>query len=542
VKRKRIIAGIAGGFLALMLVLLFFSNTILNSTLPVVRSQSVMGGAITPAVGGSGVVESVGEAFFSAESNLTVLEVLIPVGEMVTVGTPLLRVEYTDDGTLDQLRSQLKQAQDSYDRAVITAETPQGSGNGALLQQMQNSLNQAQLDLERCNTYLNLRAALDRKLETAEEQLAEAQKAYSEGTDAARAECSAAEQAYTDAEAARQLAEANAAYAESLYERDPGQEAQYLEAKAALDESAASVNESQNALYTARQTLDGLERQYSPALEAAQQAAADLQTESLELEQEYAGCTDRVQCENAVLSAQSSLASFHDGLAAAEISGELQQMDLKGQEETIAELEDKIAEIEEALGERTVSAKADGVLQAVLVREGDVCPAGTPLLEMENTADRYRVQVTVPKEEGAALSVGDTAAISGTELQRAVLEEIADGPTEEELLLTFSLGGDAASPGDTVTIRMSLRGDRYDTLVPNSALYEDVSGTFVYKLERSSSALGTRMKAERVLVTVLASDDQYSAVEGDLYAGETVILYASQPLSDGQQVRMEELG
>jgi hypothetical protein len=55
-----------------------------------------------------------------------------------------------------------------------------------------------------------------------------------------------------------------------------------------------------------------------------------------------------------------------------------------------------------------------------------------------------------------------------------------------------------------------------------------------------SSPLGNRYFAKRVDVTVLASDDKYTAVSGELFGSEYVITTSTSPIESGTQVRLAE--
>ena len=56
--KKEMIKNVAIVFLAVLLVLTFFSNTIMNFSLPEVNAQYVTGGNINEKIRGSGIVEA----------------------------------------------------------------------------------------------------------------------------------------------------------------------------------------------------------------------------------------------------------------------------------------------------------------------------------------------------------------------------------------------------------------------------------------------------------------------------------------------------
>ena len=76
--------------------------------------------------------------------------------------------------------------------------------------------------------------------------------------------------------------------------------------------------------------------------------------------------------------------------------------------------------------------------------------------------------------------------------------------------------------------------------MPNSAIREDSNGKFVLVVESKSSPLGNRYIATRADITVIASDDNSSAIQGALYGNEFVITTSTKPIEAGQQVRLVE--
>ena len=84
------------------------------------------------------------------------------------------------------------------------------------------------------------------------------------------------------------------------------------------------------------------------------------------------------------------------------------------------------------------------------------------------------------------------------------------------------------------------KSSQYDHIVPNNAIREDNNGKFVLKLQSKSTPFGNRYIAKRVNIEVLASDDNYSAISADDFTeyGDSVITTSSEPIKNGQQVRL----
>ncbi len=110
-------------FLAVLLVLTFFSNTIMNRTLPEVATQYVTSGTVTARVRGTGTVVANGSHQVKAESTREIRSVMVRVGQEVNAGDVLFILGEGDADDLDAAQEQLRQLQISYQRAAINSPT-----------------------------------------------------------------------------------------------------------------------------------------------------------------------------------------------------------------------------------------------------------------------------------------------------------------------------------------------------------------------------------------------------------------------------------
>ena len=106
-------------FLAVMLVLTFFSNTFMNHSLAEVATQSVTSGSITAKVRGTGTVESNGSYQVKAEATREIRAVMVKVGQEVNQGDVLFVLGEGPSEELDAATEQLRQLQLSYQRTAV---------------------------------------------------------------------------------------------------------------------------------------------------------------------------------------------------------------------------------------------------------------------------------------------------------------------------------------------------------------------------------------------------------------------------------------
>lgn len=534
----------ATGFLVVMLLLTFFSNTIRNHSLPQVSTQRVTSGTITPELTGGGQTESAGLTQVEAPASGVVTGVLASTGDKVEKGQVILTVALRDDGTLAQCSAQLAAAESEYESALLRAGVTQGSSESAQLQQLKNNLSAAESRLAQRKAYESERTALEQSLEEAEARYTQARKNYDAATGDAAAAQAAAERNLEDAKAAQVNAQVNESYYRELCTADPSEENQalYGESSAMLAQANRTVLDCENALFAARQTLTALEREYEPELTAAESTLAQAQRELETLDAEYAELPDLLSCENDLLAAQAALADFNDSLSANMVSRQLEDKALKEKEEQILTLRKELQQLEDALGQQEITALCSGILRDFSWNQNDSFTSGQALASLDPVSGEYTVRFAVTLEESRQVQPGIEASITNGERLDAqvVLKQIT--PSESDPTgrrdLVFSVTGGDVSAGMYLNLSIMLPSTKYDTVVPNSALYRDSLGDFVYVVDSTSSAAGTRTSVRRITVEALESDSRYTAVRGDLTDRDYVVTLSNAPLKDGQSVRL----
>lgn len=110
-------------FLSVMLVLTFFSNTIMNYSLPEVATQYVESGTITAKIRGSGVVESGNPYNVEVKESRKVSQVAVRVGDQVQKDDVLMYLEDAESTELQEAKTQLESLQAEYDKAIVASDT-----------------------------------------------------------------------------------------------------------------------------------------------------------------------------------------------------------------------------------------------------------------------------------------------------------------------------------------------------------------------------------------------------------------------------------
>ena len=153
-ERKEKIKSIAIVFLSIMLVLTFFSNTIMNYSLVEVSTQAIYGGSITTKVRGSGTVTAEEGILVEADSGRKIETINVKTGAEVAEGDVLFTLGAGDSDALSAAKDAYESAKNNYEIAVlqagITIEERKviESGNYGSLTDRQNALVTAQTELE----------------------------------------------------------------------------------------------------------------------------------------------------------------------------------------------------------------------------------------------------------------------------------------------------------------------------------------------------------------------------------------------------------
>ncbi len=144
--RKDKIKNITIIFLLIMLVLTFFSNTIMNYSLVEVSTQQVTSGSITTKVRGSGSVEASESYSVTIEQTRKIATVNVKKNAEVSAGDLLFTLEDSDSDELDAAKKSMNDAQAAYETAVlasgITVAERQSieNGKGSSLTDKQNQI------------------------------------------------------------------------------------------------------------------------------------------------------------------------------------------------------------------------------------------------------------------------------------------------------------------------------------------------------------------------------------------------------------------
>ena len=130
-------------FLSVLLVLTFFSNTIMNRSLPEVSTQYVMGGSINEKIRGSGTVSANEEYIVEIDQSRKIDTVCVKVGQTVNAGDVLFVLGEGDSAELEAAKETLYDMELAYQKQLLQASAESGNDLGTAVDEARETLAEA---------------------------------------------------------------------------------------------------------------------------------------------------------------------------------------------------------------------------------------------------------------------------------------------------------------------------------------------------------------------------------------------------------------
>ena len=553
-KRREIIKTILIIFLAVMLVLTFFSNTIMNRSLAEISTEMSTSGKLTERIRGSGMVESNQLYEVKVDGNKIVDTICIKTGQEVEKDTVLFTVGTGESPELTEAEASLDALELEYQKSLLVLPADYSAENQAI-KNAQEDLNAA--IAKRNNAMANQdsdRAALERYNQNKaalEQKTSEQTKLQSTISAIDMDDYSSAAVEYTGNLVSLYTAYSSAetAYNEAyaLYVQLSSEGADASAAKADAD-SKAAARDSAKASYDAEKS--SVRAGLADRLSAVESEISSLSAEISAYESSLQSGDGAMSLEELNADVQAKQRALEDLVIALEktkkednLNNQLTTLDLEAKKAEIEKQQAKVDELKKECETTEIKSKYSGIVSSINIRPGDTTIPDEPVAIIDIASEGYTVQISVDGEKAKKIKTGTEAEVMNNWNGdvTAVLSEIRNDTVSgsKNRILVFDVTGDVDS-GTNLDLSIPCGSGNYDVIVPKSAVYEDKNGKFVLTVRSKSSPLGNRYYAERVSVEVLASDETSSAVSGDIMSGEYVITASSKPVSPNDQVRMKD--
>lgn len=546
--RKKAVKRFAVIFTVILLLLTFFSNTIMNYSLPEVSTTTVSGATVQQKIRCQGEVQACKDKEITVSGARTVKEVLVENGDHVKKGDVLVTFDEEENADLIKAEEDLKdmernQAKDALTMDKDYTDTLIGIENDKdKVEDAQDALSQARQDEANLNeakrTYENLKASYDTKIAEVY-KLEEQFNSYSE--------------LVNYQETVTKINDLDSQIAELQTEIDSLKAGENAEDPAVLEQ--ISVDES------AIEGLNGQKSQLELVIKDVQEMADNLAAAKAETDEIYAQMeatsttitdleskTSVKQAEDSLKEARQSLDKSNREYAKTKKEDSLQAqkdaIDAEKAQEAMDKQRKEVEKLKEADDTACVVAPEDGIITNINLKEGDKVSNEAALASLQLEDSGYEVSCKITKNDARLIKVGDEATIENvwgndTSAEVKSIKADPDDPNKS-MVVVFEVKGEDISIGQTLQFAVGEKSQRYDAVVPNNAVKEDNGGHYVLVVTVKSTPLGNRYIIKKVEVTVRASDTSKSAIEGDVTEYDNVVTNASKSIDNGQQVRLSE--
>lgn len=491
--KKDAIKNVAIAFLTIMLLLTFFSNTIMNYSLPQVATQQIMDGTITPTIRGTGTVSSEDPYNITVKETRKISGVAVKEGTHVEIGDVIYYLEDKESSELAEAKKALDELELAYEQALFSGDVPD-------------------------SVITNVRSGRETTYDTYQAELKAADDKYK----AAKAADDAAQAVvdyYTNlaaaesAESSYNTATPDYMIAQLQYELVCAQQAGDTDRAEQLEKQIAELQKDKSQLSTYGSQVG---YSYAKDLASATQEKTKTAQALKDAEKEKEDLLKSINTEI-------SLCQTRD---------------------KIAEKKEEIAKLEAESVGASVKAPVAGTVSSLAKVAGESTSADETIAVIQVDGKDMTTSFSVTNAQAQKLKVGDDARPQNPwqfssdfkATLTAIRNDKSDPANKKELV--FKIESTEVTQGQSISLEIGEKSVAYDMIVPNSAIKTDSSGKFVLIITSKSSPLGNRYVATKVEVNVVASDDKNSAITAAIDPYEYVITTSSSLVKSGDQVRL----
>lgn len=536
-ERKDKIKNVAIIFLIIMLLLTFFSNTIMNYSLVEVSTQMVSSGQITSKVRGSGTVEASETYAVTISESRKIATVEVKTGDTVQTGDTLFTLEDAKSSELQEAEKALASLKKDYETAALQSGLTINEleaieqGTTTSLKDKMNQLSSLQAAVDNAEAAVTAAQAKVNDLET--------RKTAAEG---ATVDTSAEQKALDDANSAKTDAENKVSLLTIDVENNKYNsytDDQISALKGDEKKAYKKFLELKNELTQAKKDLENCETavtKATAALESKKESGDSSNTS------EVNSISNQLTTANQELTAAQKAQEDAEA-ALKEISeGQVTEVTLASQYNDILEQQKVVDDLQDKSIDAVIKSPISGTITEIAYTAGQTVAADEAMAQIQPENKAFTLSFTATANQAKKLKVGDKAEILnnwyGADISAQVSSIRRDPQDKQNCTIVCTMSGDVSS-GDSYTLSVGEQSANYDYIVPTSAIREDSNGKFILTIRAKSTPLGNRYYAQRVDVEVITSDDSQSAVSGALDSyGVYVITTTTKPVEAGQQVRL----
>lgn len=209
-------------------------------------------------------------------------------------------------------------------------------------------------------------------------------------------------------------------------------------------------------------------------------------------------------------------------------------------EANIADVDRQLNYLEKlTANEGVIYSEVEGLVSEIWVDVGSRTTEEAAFVVMESS-DEYTVRIPVTSEQKSYIEKGDKVIlhINDTSVNTEVTAVYSDATNEQGHIVETVISGELVNVGDSVLADISHQSEKYDFVVPVSAIYADVVGSYVLVERSKDTILGTELVAAKVYVTVGDTNNYEVGIKKSSLTGDDRIIASSdKKIEAGDTVR-----
>ncbi|BBH19169.1 cation efflux system protein [Paenibacillus baekrokdamisoli] len=244
---------------------------------------------------------------------------------------------------------------------------------------------------------------------------------------------------------------------------------------------------------------------------------------------------------------EASVSGDQKSINSAKRSIEMSKIDLDVEQRKIQGLKDFL------VANSQLVAPFDGLIMKVNATEGLVAASGGSDVQISNSSLGFEFEVLAPADVAAVQKIGDKldVQLNGDTYEGQIAQiqdsNLIDHSGEGDSVtintpmkrLLITLQGIGLKGGESAQVELTKPTTDDAILLPNKAIHEDSGGKYIFKIEERNGPLGNDFYIRKTSIAIADSNNNESAVAEGVFEHDQVIIESSQPLQDGDKVRMQ---
>jgi len=213
----------------------------------------------------------------------------------------------------------------------------------------------------------------------------------------------------------------------------------------------------------------------------------------------------------------------------------------------------------------TLVAPASGKVLNLQAKEGISIPPGQPVLTLLETGEGFQFSFTLSKETASLMQKGEKLSVKiegdkprqiegtiaeikpassggnggGNNKPNADNNMQGDNPnTNDQQTIVVHVSGNGIQGGESASISLEKPFKEQGVVINKKWLKKDATGSYVFVLRENRSSLGNTYTVQKVYVKTGKGTDEEIVILTGLYMGEEIVTESSEPLQEGNRVRL----